>query len=192
MPMGTYEEILALLKTDGEIARSQIVEWMKSDDIRVLGALYRVTSGAYHRIKPELGMEASCDFILNYLARCIVENPHKKGDDIYSRYTAGTIMSSWMKHLWNKRPQTEKVLEKVTDMLAEIYLLGDPEVRGCIVYAVLENVFTDDDMLILFKRWKKKPQLREAYDTALEYAKKRLQDIPDSILQGIMGSKGNA
>jgi hypothetical protein len=37
--MDTYEEILALLNTDEEISRSQIVEWMKSDDIRVLGAV---------------------------------------------------------------------------------------------------------------------------------------------------------
>jgi len=174
--MDTYEEILALLKTDEEISRLQIVEWMKSSDLKVLGALYTLTDRAYYRIKPDLGMETTCDFVLNYYTRCITENPHA-GDHIYSRYEAGLIMSTWIKHLWNKRPQTEKVLEKVRDTLAEIYLFGDKEIQGCIMYAVLEHVFADKDMIILFKDWKKKPQLREAYDTALEYAKKNSLDF---------------
>ena len=185
--MGTYEEILALLKTDQEISRSQIVEWMRSDNLKALGALYKLTVIAYNRIKPELGMEASCEFILNYFTRCIVENPPTTGDYMYSRYEAGTIMSAWIKHLWNKRPATEKVLEKVRDTLAEVYLLGDKEVQGCIMYAVLESVFADKDMIVLFKGWKKEPHLREAYDSALEYAKKRSQEIPDSALQNILG-----
>jgi hypothetical protein len=184
--MDTYEEILALLKSDEDISRSQIVELMKSDDLKALGALYKLIGRAYYRIKPELGMEASCDFMLDYYTRCIVENP-PKGDYMYSRYEAGTIMSAWIKHLWNKRPATEKVLEKVRDTLAEVYLLGDKEVQGCIMYAVVEPVFMDKDMIILFKGWKKKPHLREVYDSALEYAKKRSQDIPDSVLQNILG-----
>ena len=110
--MGTYEEILALLKTDEDISRSQIVEWMKSKDIKVLGALYALIDRAYYRIKPDLGMEASCDFMLDYYTRCIVDNP-SKGDYMYSRYEACLIMPSWIKHLWSKKPQTEKVLEKV-------------------------------------------------------------------------------
>lgn len=185
--MDTYEEILALLKTDEEISRLQIVEWMKSKDIKVLGALYKLTSSAYYRIKPELGMEASCDFMLDYFTRCIVENPHATGDYMYSSYEAGTMMSAWIKHLWNKRPATEKVLEKVRDTLAEVYLFGDKEVQGCIMYAILEPVFMDKDMIVLFKGWKKKPHLRGVYDSALEYAKKRSQEIPDSVLQNILG-----
>lgn len=184
--MGTYEEILALLKTDEEISRSQIVEWMKAGELKVLGALYKLIDRAYYRIKPELGMETSCDFNLHYYTRCIVENP-RSGDFLYGRYEAGLIMSSWIKHLWNKRPQTEKVLEKVKDTLAETYLFGDKEIQGCITYAVLEHVFANQDILVLFKDWKKKLHLREAYDTALELAKKGLQEIPDSLLQSITG-----
>ena len=184
--MDTYEEILALLKTDEEISRSQVVELMKSEDLKVLGALYTLTDRAYYRIKPELGMETTCDFILHYYTRCIVENP-RPGDYLYGRYEAGLIMSSWIKHLWNKRPQTEKVLEKVRDTLAEVYFRGDKEIQWCITYAVLEHVFEDKDMIVLFKGWKKKLHLREAYDAALEYAKKRLQEIPDSELQNITG-----
>jgi len=98
-------------------------------------------------------------------------------------------MSAWIKHLWSKRPQTEKVLEKVQDTLADLYLRGDSEIQGCIVYAVLENVFSDNDMRIIFKSWKKKQQLREAYDTALEYAT-RLQEVPDSVMQDVMNKMG--
>jgi len=185
--MDTYEEILALLKTEQEISRSQVIEWMKSGDIEVLGALYKLTYKAYSRIKPELGMEASCAFILNYFTRCIVENPHSIYDYMYSRYEAGTIMSAWIKHLWNKRPQTQKVLDKVTNTLAEVYLLGDKEVQGCIMHAVMEPVFADKDMIILFKGWKKKLHLRDAYDTALDCAKRSSQEIPDSVLQDMMG-----
>jgi len=184
--MDTYEEIHALIKTDEEISSSQVVEWMKSDDLKALGALYKLTVIAYNRIKPELGMETTCDFMLDYFTRCIVENPHT-GDYLYGRFEACLIMSAWIKHLWNKRPQTEKVLEKVRDTLAEVYLFGDKEVQGSIIYAVLENVFVDKGMIILFKGWKKQPQLREAYDTALECAKKRSQEIPDSVLQNILG-----
>ena len=187
--MDTYEEILALLKSDQEISRSQIVKWMKSDDIRVLGALYKLTERAYYRIKPELGMETTCNFMLDYYMRCIVENP-QPGDYLHSRHRAGLVMSEWIKHLWKKRPETGKVLEIVRDTLAEIYLLGDKEVQGSITHAVLENVFIDKDVVVLFKSWKKKLQLRDAYDSALEYSKKRMQDIPESILQGILG-KGN-
>jgi hypothetical protein len=184
--MDTYEEILALLKSDEEISRSHAVEWMKSGDIKVLGALYTLIDRAYYRIKPDLGMETTCDFILNYYTRCIVENP-LTGDYLYGRYEAGLVMPAWIKHLWNKRPQTEKILGKVRDTLAEVYLCGDQDIRECIMYAVLEHVFADKDIVVLFKNWKKKLHLREAYDTALEYAKKELQEIPDSALQNILG-----
>lgn len=167
-----YGDILSLLKTDQEISRSQILEWMKSKDIKVLGALYTLTNRAYYRIKPELGMETSCDFILEYYTRCIIENP-KSGDCLYSRYEAGFIMSTWIKHLWNKRPETDKILEKVKDTLAEVYLCGDKEIQDCIVDTVLEHIFEEKEMIVLFKRWKRNPKLREAYDAALEWGKKR-------------------
>jgi hypothetical protein len=187
--MNTYEEILAFLKSDSDISRSQIVEWMKSDDLKVLGALYTVTDRAYYRIKPDLGMNTTCDFVLHYYTRCIVENP-QAGDYLYSRYQAGLIMSKWIKHLWGKRPQTEKVLEKVRDTLAKVYLRGDQEIQWSIIYIVLEHVLEDKDMIVLFKSWKKKPHLREAYDAALDSEKKRLQEIPASELQNFLG-KGN-
>jgi hypothetical protein len=183
--MGTYEEIVTLMKSDGEIPRSQVTEWMKSSDLRVLGVLNSLTERAYHRIKPELGMETTCNFMLDYYTRCIVEDP-RGGDYIHNRYEAGLLMSAWIKHLWNKRPATWKMLEKIQETLAEVYLIGDVEVQGSIIYAILEHVFADEDMLILFKGWKKKLHLREAYDLALDLAKSHSRGIPENVLNALM------
>ena len=165
--IANYGDILSLLKTDQEISRSQILEWMKSNDIKVLGALYKLTCIAYYRIKPELGMETSCDYILKYYTRCIIENPNS-GDCLHNRHEAGMIMSAWIKHLWNKRPETDKILAKVEDTLAELYLSGDKETQDCIIYFVLEHVFKEKGINVLFKKWKKKRKLRKAYEAAIE------------------------
>jgi hypothetical protein len=54
------------------------------------------------------------------------------------------------------------------------------------VYAILEHVFADKDIIILFDGWKRDPQLQQAYEAAYEFAKKELKEIPDELFQHIL------
>ena len=163
-------KIISLLKTKEIISAPQVLDWMKSKDIKVLGALYVLTDEAWHRIKPELGMEATCEFILEYYKRCIIENPDS-GDVLLNRYEAGWSFASWFKHLWSKKPETDKILQKAKNILGELFIEGKQEIRECIVNAVLEHVFEHKEIPSFFEDWRNKPPLDDAYNMALEWGK---------------------
>ena len=73
--MNAYQEIEALLRSEGDIPREQVLNWIGSKDLETWAVLYVLTDKAYWRIKPELGMIATCNLIREYLLRCLAENP---------------------------------------------------------------------------------------------------------------------
>src|SRR5437867_1124656 len=166
--MNSYQQIISFFDKDQEILQSQILVWMKSDDIKVLGALYNLTNVAWERIKPELEMKRICDFILHYLKRCIIENPESQ-EYLFNRYEAGGAMANWIKYLWSKRPKTNAILDEISKALKKIYLQGDKSVQDCIVNTVLEHVFEEKAIADVFNDWQQNKDLKAAYEAALEW-----------------------
>ena len=168
--MSDYDAIVLLLGSDQPISQTQVVAWMRSEDLRVLGALYVLTDKAWDRIQPPLDKDATCAFILRYYMRCIQEGPSSE-EFVLSRYEAAHAMARWIKHLWGKRPETDTDLQQVTTTLKQAYLQGNDAVKGGLVNGVLEHVFEERDLVELFQDWKQDGRLRCAYDAALEWGK---------------------
>lgn len=168
--MSDYDAIVALLESDQPIPQGQVLAWMRSEDLRVLGALYVLTDQAWNRIQPAVDRDTICAFILRYYMRCIAEGP--QGEDfVMSRYEAAQTMAGWIKHLWGKRPETDAILQQVAATLKQAYVNGQEEIKQCLVNGVLEHVFEEQDLIALFQDWKQDGRLRGAYDAALEWAK---------------------
>src|SRR5439155_5947311 len=85
--VNAYQEIIALLGSEVDIPRERVLNWIDSKDLEIWAVLYVLTDEAYWRIKPELGMVATCNLIGDYLLRCLAENPDA-GDYIHSGYEA--------------------------------------------------------------------------------------------------------
>ena len=168
--MSDYDAIVALLESDQPIPQAQVVVWMRSEDLRVLGALYVLTDKAWDRIQPTVDRDTICAFILRYYMRCIEEGPPSE-DFVLSRYEAAHTMAGWIKHLWGKRPETDAILEQVATTLKHAYLQGDDAIKEGLVNGVLEHVFEERDLIKLFQDWKQDGRLRGAYDAALEWGK---------------------
>ena len=165
--MDDYQQIISLFKSHEIIDQENILKWMTSPRLDIQGALYVLTNIAWDRIKPELTMQATCQFILDYYRRCIVENP-TSGDYILNRYEAGWEMANWLKALYAGQPETSEILLNAENLLKEIYIQGDKETKECIINGILEHVFEEQSMVSLFDNWRKIPQLKIAYDEALE------------------------
>lgn len=168
--MSDYATIVGLIESDHPIPQWQVLAWMQSEELRVLGAVYVLTDKAWGRIQPTLAGDTICAFILRYYIRCIVEGPQSE-DFVLSRYEAANTMAEWIKHLCNKRPETDTLLQQVAATLRTAYLNGQEEIKECLVNGVLEHVFEERDLVALFEDWKWDGRLSGAYEAALEWGK---------------------
>lgn len=168
--MNGHHQILAWLETNQEIPKALVLGWMASEDITILGALYKFTDVAWDRIHPRMQKEEICHFILRYLKKCMIENPEAQ-EYVFNRYEAGWEMASWIKHLWSKKPETNPILQEISATLKAMYLQGDTAIRECIVNAVLEHAFEEKAIVDLFAEWQQDEQLKTAYQNALEWGR---------------------
>ena len=172
--MNAYQEILALLKSDGDIPRERVLNWIASKDLDILAVLYVLTDKAYWRIKPELGMIATCNFIKDYLLRCLAENPDA-GDYVHSGYEAASELAGWLKHLKNLGTDTEQVIREVASDLEALFRRSDREGQERIINGFLEHVFEKPSLRRFFDGWRGDPELGDAYTLASEWGDAHLE-----------------
>ena len=60
--MNAYGDIIGLLRSDGDIPRERVLNWIASNDLEIWSVLYDLTDKAYWRIKPELGDDRHLQF----------------------------------------------------------------------------------------------------------------------------------
>ena len=172
--VNAYQEIEALLRYEGDIPRERVLNWIGSKDFETWAVLYVLTDKAYCRIKPELGMVATCNFIKDYLMRCLAENP-EAGDYIHSGYEAAWELAGWLKHLENLGADTEQVIRQVASDVEGLYRRSDRDARERIINGFLEHVFERPSLRRLFDRWRQDPELGEAYTLASEWGDAHLE-----------------
>lgn len=167
--MQDYQKILSLIDDKSKsIPKSLVLDWTKSDDILVLGALYKLTDKDYFRIKPELGTQVTYDLILKYLTRCMLDNP-ESSDLILSGYEAAWTLASWFKQLCAQRPTTDQILKTIVSTLGAMYEKGDPAVQDRILNGTLEHIFEQEEAVNLFTSWQTDPVLKLPYTQALQW-----------------------
>lgn len=154
------------------IPRASVLDWMHSDDIEVLGALYAFLMKADYarRVQPSLSFSDYSVFLRDYFERCFLENPD--GDWTHSRYAAAWDLASWFGATWRDPHVDRQELATIKNWLAKIYKGGDDAIKRCVVDGTLEHLFEDRDIVRFFSDWKKDPKLAIAYGEALEWSAK--------------------
>lgn len=164
--MDGYDQIVALFETSDPIPEENILKWMQSDDLKILGALYELTNQAWSRIQPKLPTSTTCRFILHYYRRCLLENPTSR-DFLLNRHEAALEMANWMKYLATNSG-TGEILTETENTLKELYMQGDKDLKDCILKEILEPIFEEKGLVDLFQEWRRNPQLKIAFDSASE------------------------
>ena len=121
-------EIDKALSTMEPIPREKVILWIESAaDLATLSKLYSLTYEAYHRIQPELGREATCGLIQNYLLECIRQNV-TGSDEIEGRWEAAGTLHQWFCHLIEME-DTHSVVESAAQSVRNFFLHSEDDVR---------------------------------------------------------------
>jgi hypothetical protein len=155
-----------------EIPKSRVLEWMRSPDLEVRGALYSMVTDperASH-IAPALQFDDYYSFVLDYLEQCIETNP--EGEWVDSRYLAGHQLVAWIIDFWNNKAVPRARVTEVKDRVAAVYKRGDADVRDAVVNGVLEHLFEHKQWVNYFRDWEQDPVLASAYRDGMVWTKK--------------------
>jgi hypothetical protein len=155
-----------------EIAKSRVLEWMRSPDLEVRGALYSMISNSERasHVKPALEFDDYYGFVLDYLEQCIEHNPDGEWAD--SRYLAGHQLVAWIVDFWNNKSVPRTRLAEIKRRLGDLYRRGDEDVRDGVLNGVLEHLFENRQLANYFKDWESDPVLARVYSDALLWTKK--------------------
>lgn len=164
----TYKDAEWKPKTD-VIPGDELREWMKSNDLEVLGFLNSLIHNHRFRIEPPIDLADYIAFVKHYYGRCLRVNPD--GEWCKGRYPAGWDIVKIFCSLWDEKEQPTKVIAGLKKWLAEIYRKGDSDVRLCLETATLEHLFERKAIRKFFSDWKKDAVLLQAYENAMLWAK---------------------
>jgi hypothetical protein len=149
-----------------EIPKPLLLDWMQTDDIEVLGAIYSFVMEPVcaHRIQPGLTLQEYSEFIFRYFGYCLRLNPEGKWS--HTRYEAGWDLARWFAILWRERDVYQETLQQIKYWLAKLYKEENIEVRVCIINATLEHLFENRTIFRFFSDWQQDPDLAVAYTEA--------------------------
>ncbi len=169
--MDTRDKIIELIKSPKQIPKEDVLKWMSSEDLSVRAALYMLTDKAWSYIKPQLNMQEQCSFMRRYLIECLEKNLENKEDElIHTGFEAAWEIANWMKHL-RKIDRASTVLADIAADLEKLYRKSNDKTRNRITTGALEHIFEDAELVPLFDKWRRDPELRSGYADALEWGK---------------------
>ena len=113
-------------------------------------------------------MDETCEFLLDYYLASIASTSGS-GSQGHSRFEAAQEMRSWLEKLWEQRPETEAMIQRVVQRVTEVFLEGDPAIRNCIETGFLEHVFEREELVTLFEEWKSHPELATTHEHCVEW-----------------------
>lgn len=147
----------------------EIAEFIADEsDLDVWSAVYKALGAAHSRIKPEPGMEMTCEFIVRYLLRCIRENPSH--EHVHSGYEAAGELAGCLKVWAAKLPETNVIMQSAARHLAEEYIAGDSQVRDRILNGTLEHALESAHVRPFFEHWKTNSALAGVWRDAMDWA----------------------
>ena len=153
------------------IPKQKVLDWMDSDDVEALGALYSFATDPNYsgRIQPGMTFWEYWKLISRYFERCFHENP--SGEWAHGRYDAGWDLAGWFVKIWQDQTISEDAKTEIKQWLGKQYVMGNAEVRRCLVDSVFEHIFEKPDIARYFSDWKTEPDLSMAYGEAAEWVK---------------------
>ncbi len=167
----TPEDIEALVEAGSPIPCRAVEQWMVSDYIDVLGAVYDllISERASRRIEPPLDFSEFPPFLLRYMERCLRDDPEAGGPHNWA--VTGMELVSYYWHLWEQKDVRDQEFVKLKQWLARVYSEGDEDVRYRVETGVLEHLLEDAKIAEYFADWQDDAVLKHAYDAAMLWAR---------------------
>lgn len=164
-------EIRNASRGSASIPVSRLADWASAPSLEVRGAVVNFLRKHGDQITPPLSADETCAIFEGYYKECLVRNP---ADSPYvaNRHVAGYELASWFRAIWVDSQMPRRCVLRIKAMLRELYLLNE-NLRDPIVNAVLEHLFETPEIASFFSDWRGDPELKKAYDRALEWTKRR-------------------
>ena len=166
-------EIDAALSNQDLISKDKVLLWIESvTDLPSLAKLYRIT-GEGSRIRPELGKEAECRAVRNYLLECIRQDV-SDSEDFESRWEAARTLHLWLRQLLEVGDASDEI-KSAARAITDLFLASGEEIQLAIEQGFLEHALESGGLRPYFEHWSKDARLRETWLAATEWA----DDHPD-------------
>lgn len=152
------------------ISRSEVLLAISSDDLEVAGIAYDLLSEDRKRrwIDPPLSPEEVQSITMDYLERCINQNP--TGEWCLSRYESAWEVQRWILNLWDSEVGGPGPLERWKQWIEKLYQGGDERIRRALVDGILEHLFEHRALQEYFADWKTRSEFQRPYDEAKLWA----------------------
>jgi hypothetical protein len=158
------------LGSKGEISRDLVLSWIDdARDVEALSKLYRLTGEGYSRIRPELGLDATCALIQRYFLECVRQDV-KDNEQIQGRWEAAHTLHAWFCHLLENGGATS-VLARAAHAITDLFLTSGQDVRNSIEQGFLEHALETAALRPYFESWASDPRLQDTWDRALAWGK---------------------
>jgi hypothetical protein len=155
--------------TEPPPSRAEVIQWMNSEDLEVLGALCSLVwdKERRSRIQPPLTFEDCHQFLMRYYRRCILEDP--EGEWVDSRYSAAGDLARWFNLIWRDSTLPRSALPEIKTLFAGLCREGDNDLRTCVETAGLEHMINDPAVAEYFSDWLLDPVLKAPYVEVLSW-----------------------
>jgi hypothetical protein len=159
-------------EASASIPKAKVLEWMKETDICARGALYTFLTHdeLATRVQPPLDLSEHPEFVLEYLAACIVQNPQDELTD--SRYLAAHALCAWFNYWWADADTSHKLAKRAKDRITDLYETGTHEIRDAIITGLLEHLFENVAIERFFADWNTSTTLASAYQEAISLVRR--------------------
>jgi len=159
-----YADVLRHLTEDLPAASEDVRRWIDSGDLLTWSALYELLTRPSTQFPPE----EAADFMRRYLVRCIEENP-SPGDHLHGGYEAAWDLAALLKEWRRRGGRVSPLIRGIAIELEKLYRRGDQATKNRVLCGVLEHAFEDPALRPAFSNWDRDPELREAYELALDW-----------------------
>lgn len=169
--MNPLSSIQAAVESSGVIRRKDVLSWLQSSDLEVLGAAaYVLTCGdTYERIEPSITGEELEQFLFPIYERSLREDPN--GEFALSRYEAARELIGWFTAVpMDEALEDQSFLLHLKDWMERVYKHGNQDVRDAITCGALEHILEEPRWRGFFADWRDDDELRDAYEHAIEWA----------------------
>jgi hypothetical protein len=167
-------EIDAALSSQDLIPKDTVLLWIDSvTDLQDLAKIYRITGEGYYRIQPELGKEAECRAVRNYLLECVRQDV-SGSEEFQSRWEAARTLHLWLRQLLKMGDASDEI-ENAARAITDLFLTSGEEIQLAIEQGFLEHALESAALRPYFEHWSKDARLRETWLAATAWA----DDHPD-------------
>jgi hypothetical protein len=169
--MSESDKIRERLAAGDRFAPAEVRRWMNdSGDLGVWSAVYDLLGSAIELIEPELSIDEARSFAVDFLLRCIHEDPQYENDELPTGYEAAHNLADCLRYWASKLPQSLPVLTNAAACIAAAYRAADNDERDRLVNGCLEHALESTALRPFFEQWKDDAVLKKPWQLAMEWA----------------------